>query len=80
MYEFFTDVSLVMFNLYTECQLELALINFGSFTSKTSSAFNLSNSIGYVMFEYFNSKYFDTNEPSAIKNLETVTSEIVGTH
>ena len=82
-YEFMTDISLILFNLYSQCQLELMLISLGSFTSKTSSAFNLSNSVGYVMYEWYvwqdeNSKGVASNamSPSNIKNIETTTATL----
>lgn len=53
LYEFVIDISLVFFNFYSACQFELLLINLGSYFSKTSSAFNFSNSIGYVMYQWF---------------------------
>ena len=83
MYEFMTDISLILFNLYRECQLELVLINLGSFTSKTSSAFNLSNSVGYVMYEWYvyqdevgKGTASDAMSPSSIKNLEVTTETL----
>ena len=77
LWEFMSDVVLIFFNFYTECQFELMLINLGSFTSKTSSAFNFSNSVGYMMYQWYIYKFSDSNAASPIKNLEDSTANFV---
>ena len=54
MYEFVVDITLVYFNFYTDCKFELLLISLGQLLSKSSSAFNYSNAVGFLMYEYYN--------------------------
>ena len=69
MFEFLVDVSLVGFNFYNDCKIELLLIVLGSFLSKTSSAYNFGNNISYVLYNGFSdySNYFgaDASVPRA---------------
>ena len=57
------DVTLIFFNFYSDCQFELALINVGNLTSKISSAFNFSNSVVYMMINWY------STDSSPIRNL-----------
>ena len=72
MYEFFTDITLVFFNFYTDCRFELLLISLGQLFSKSSSAFNYSNAVGFLMYEYFQNQ-----AGSPIKDLDTATTNFV---
>ena len=67
LFEFFVDLSLVGFNFYKDCNLELILIVFGSFLSKSSSSFNYVNNMSYVMLELY------TDKASDIAKLNTLT-------
>ena len=69
LFEFFVDLSLVGFNFYKDCNLELILIVFGSFLSKSSSSFNYVNNMSYVMLEMY------TDKTSDIAILNTLTNE-----
>ena len=64
LFEFFVDLSLVGFNFYKDCNLELILIVFGSFLSKSSSSFNYVNNMSYVILEM----YTDANSDIAQLN------------
>lgn len=64
MFEFFVDVSLVGFNFYNDCKLELLMIVLGSFLSKTSSAYNFGNNMSYVVYNGYSdyNNYFETDK------------------
>ena len=59
LFEFLVDLSLVGFNFYKDCNLELILIVFGSFLSKSSSSFNYVNNVSYVLLNMYTDKKSD---------------------
>ena len=67
-FEFLVDLSLIGFNFYKDCNLELILIVIGSFLSKSSSSFNYVNNMSYVMLQM----YTDNSSDISILNKLTI--------